>query len=53
MPDIFATFIVPAGVAEAARVAAANAPVSGGAGMFTTPLTGNPTDVITHYISGR
>jgi len=47
--DIFATIIVPAAQAQAARDAAAQIP--GGDGMFTTGLSATGAEPATHYIS--
>ena len=47
--DIFATIIVPAAQAQAARDAAATIP--GGAGMFTTGLSSTGQEPATHFIS--
>lgn len=47
--DIFATIIVPAAQAQAAREAAAQIP--GGEGMFTAGLSPTGAEPATHYIS--
>ena len=47
--DIFATIIVPAAQAQAARDAAAAFP--GGEGMFTSELSATGNAPATHYIS--
>ena len=47
--DIFATIIVTAAQAQAARDAAAQIP--GGDGMFTTGLSATGAEPATHYIS--
>ena len=47
--DIFATIIVTAAQAQAARDAAAQVP--GGEGMFTTGLSSTGQEPATHYIS--
>ena len=47
--DIFATIIVTAAQAQAARDAAAQIP--GGEGMFTTGLSATGAEPATHYIS--
>ena len=47
--DIFATIIVTAAQAQAARDAAATIP--GGEGMFTTGLSATGTEPATHYIA--
>lgn len=47
--DIFATIIVPAAQAQAARDAAATIP--GGEGMFTSELSATGNAPATHYIS--
>ena len=47
--DIFATIIVPAAQAQAARDAAAQIP--GGDGMFTAGLSATGNAPATHYIS--
>ena len=49
MPDIFATIIVTAAQAQAARDAAAQIP--GGEGMFTSELSATGNAPATHYIS--
>jgi len=47
--DIFATIIVPAAQAQAAREAAAQIP--GGEGMFTAGLSSSGDEPATHYIA--
>ncbi len=47
--DIFATLIVPAAQAQAARDAAAQIP--GGEGMFTAGLSSTGQEPATHYIA--
>ena len=47
--DIFATIIVPAAQAQAARDAAATIP--GGEGMFTAGLSPTGAEPATHYIA--
>lgn len=47
--DIFATIIVPAAQAQAARDAAAQIP--GGEGMFTARLSSSGDEPATHYIA--
>ena len=47
--DIFATIIVPAAQAQAARDAAAQIP--GGEGMLTSELSATGQEPATHYIS--
>jgi len=49
MADIFATIIVTAAQAQAARDAAASIP--GGEGMFTAGLSPTGAEPATHYIS--
>lgn len=49
MPDIFATIIVPAAQAQAAREAAAA--FQGGEGMLTAGLSATGAEPATHYIS--
>jgi len=49
MADVFATIIVPASKAQAARDAAAQIP--GGAGMFTAGLSASGNLPATHFIS--
>jgi len=49
MTDIFATIIVPAAQAQAARDAAAQIP--GGEGMFTAGLSASGSEPATHFIS--
>ena len=47
--DIFATIIVPAAQAQAARDAAAQ--IQGGEGMLTSGLSATGAEPATHYIS--
>ena len=49
MPDIFATIIVTAAQAQAARDAAATIP--GGEGMLTAGLSSTGQEPATHYIA--
>lgn len=49
MADVFATIIVPAAQAKAAREAAAQFP--GGDGMFTSELSATGNAPATHYMS--
>jgi hypothetical protein len=49
MADVFATIIVTAAQAQAARDAAATIP--GGEGMFTTGLSSTGQEPATHFIS--
>ena len=49
MADVFATIIVTAAQAQAARDAAAQVP--GGEGMLTTGLSASGAEPATHYVS--